>query len=165
MGYSHHILWDRNNSFHSQSYHKVFLSLFLFNNSQNNVYTKDQPHCAVINYDARPTIVDTLFTLIFMMKQGACHFLFFIYKWQILCLRLSTTSCPVDYPRYMTNNHWHSVDAHFQDGAWRVSQTVLIIKAARCAFISVSNLSTVWLPRTQDQKLLMLCWRSLECTE
>jgi len=37
---------------------------------------------------------------------------------------------PPDYPSYMTNNHWCSVDAHFQDAVGSVCLFVLIMKVA-----------------------------------
>jgi len=67
---------------------------------------------------------------------------------------------PQDYPWYMTNNRWRSVDAHFHDLAGRVLQSVLPIKAAKNSFITDYNLSEVWLPRMHDQKLLTLRWHS-----
>jgi len=48
----------------------------------------------------------------------------------------------------------------FIDGAGRVLQSVLPMKAAKNSFITNDNLSEVWFPRTHDQKSLMLCWRS-----
>jgi len=60
----------------------------------------------------------------------------------------------------MTNNYWRSVDAHFRDGAGRVLQFVLRIKAANNSFMTDYNLSEAWFPRTHDQKSLTLRWRS-----
>jgi len=60
----------------------------------------------------------------------------------------------------MTKNRWCSVDAHFHDGAGRVLQSVLPIKAAKNTSMTDYNLSEVWLPRTHDQKSLTLRWRS-----
>jgi hypothetical protein len=44
----------------------------------------------------------------------------------------------------MTINHWRSIDAHFHDGAGRVLQSVLPIKAAKNSFMTNDNLSEVW---------------------
>jgi len=63
-------------------------------------------------------------------------------------------------PRPIANTSWHSVDTHFPDGAGRVLQSVLPIKAAHNSCMNVCNLLAVWLPRSHDQKLLMLHWRS-----
>jgi hypothetical protein len=76
MGYSSHILRDRNNLFHFQSSHQVFLSLLEYNNSQHDIYRQQPPHRAVINHDGSPTIVDTLLMLILKMGQIAFHFHF-----------------------------------------------------------------------------------------
>jgi hypothetical protein len=76
MAYSSHILRDSNNLFHLQSYHAVFLSFLANNDSQNDVYTHKPPHRAVINHDGRPTIVDTLLTLIVKMGQAEFQYHF-----------------------------------------------------------------------------------------
>jgi len=60
----------------------------------------------------------------------------------------------------MTKNRWRSVDAHFHDGAGRVLQSVLPIKAANNYFMTDYNLSEAWFRRTHDQKSLTLRWRS-----
>jgi len=65
-----------------------------------------------------------------------------------------------DFPRCMTKNRWRSVDAHFHDGAGRVLQSVLQIKAGKNYFITYYNLSEVWFPKMHDQKSLTLHWRS-----
>ena len=62
-------------------------------------------------------------------------------------------------PQPVANTSWHSVDTHFQDGAGRVSQSVWPIEAANNSCVNVCNLLAVWLPRSHDQKLLMLRWR------
>jgi len=62
----------------------------------------------------------------------------------------------------MTKNRWRSVDAHFHDGAGRVLLSVLPIKASKNAFMTKYDLSEVWFPRTHDQKLLTLRWRSVD---
>jgi len=56
----------------------------------------------------------------------------------------------------MTKNCWRSVDTHIHDGAGRVLQSVLLIKAANNSFMTDYNLSEVWFPRTHDQKSLTL---------
>jgi len=60
----------------------------------------------------------------------------------------------------MTKNYWHSVDAHFHDGAGRGLQSVLPLKAGKNTFMTKYNVLEVWFPRTHDQKLLTLRWRS-----
>jgi len=78
----------------------------------------------------------------------------------IISLWQCATCRPQDYPWYMTNNRWRTVDTHFHEGAWRVLQSVLPIKAAKDSFMTDCSLSEVWFPRTHDQKLLMLRWCS-----
>jgi hypothetical protein len=70
------------------------------------------------------------------------------------------TCRPTDYPWYVTNNRWRSVDAHFHDGAGRVLHSVLPRKEAKNPLMTDCNLSEVWFPRTHDQKSLTLHWRS-----
>jgi len=72
----------------------------------------------------------------------------------------TTTYRRRDFPGRMTENCWRSVDAHFHDGAGRVLQSVLPIKAANDAFKTDYNLSEAWCPRTHTQKSLTLRWRS-----
>jgi hypothetical protein len=43
---------------------------------------------------------------------------------------------PPDYQRYMTNNCWCSVDAHFQDVVGRFSLLVFVIMAANISLIA-----------------------------
>jgi len=52
------------------------MSILAYKNSQNNVYKQCQPFHAVINHDARPTIVYAPLMLIVKMGQGANLFLF-----------------------------------------------------------------------------------------
>jgi hypothetical protein len=60
----------------------------------------------------------------------------------------------------MITHRWHSIDAHFHDGAWRILQSVLPIKAAKNSFITQYTLLEVSFYKTHDQKSLMLRWRS-----
>jgi len=72
-----------------------------------------------------------------------------------------TATCRLcDYPGRMTKNHWCSVDAHFHHGAGRVLQSVSPIMVAESSCMTDSNLLVVSLPRTHDQKSLMLRWCS-----
>jgi hypothetical protein len=114
----------------------------------------------VISQDAWPKIVYYLLTLLFMMAQrGYCH-LVCLYMQAKITLWLTTTSQRCDFPRCMTNNHWHSIDANFHDTAGRVLLSVLPIKAGKNTFMTEYSLSEVWFPTMQDQKLLMLHWHS-----
>ena len=73
---------------------------------------------------------------------------------------LTTTYRRCDFTRLITKNHWHCIDAHFHDGARRVLQSVLPIKAGKNTFMTEYNLSEVWFSRMQNQKSLTLPWRS-----
>jgi len=66
----------------------------------------------------------------------------------------------LDYPRCETKNRWHSVDAHFHDGAGSISLPLLPIKGANTPFMTRCNQSPVRLHNMQDQKLLTVCWPS-----
>jgi len=114
----------------------------------------------VISQDAWPKIVDAPLALIFMVGQGGYCTLFCLYRQPKFTLWLTTTYGRCDFPRSMTKNCWRSVDAHFHDGAGRVLQSVLPIKAGIIYFMTYYNLSEVWFPKMHDQKLLTLRWRS-----
>ena len=87
-----------------------------YKGSQYFVYDYLLPITAQMAQDIWPRIVDALFTLIFMMWQGAVHFLLYPYRQRILHLWLFATYRPQDYPRFMTESRWHSVDSHFATG-------------------------------------------------
>ena len=63
------------------------------------------------------------------------------------------------YPRCETFNRWCSVDAHFRDGAERVSLPLLRIQVAKSPFMTMCNQSPHKLPKMQDQESLTLPWR------
>jgi len=119
-----------------------------------------QPIGGVISQDAWPQIIDALLTLIFMRGQGGYCNLFCLKRPPKIPLWLTATYRRCDFPGRMTKNRWRSVDAHFHNGAGRVLQSVLPIKEAKNSFMTNDNLSEVWFPRTHDQKLLTLHWRS-----
>jgi len=124
------------------------------------VYNCVQPIAHKITQDTWPRIVDAQLTLIFMMGQGVCHYVFCLYEQPILRLWLHANYCPPDYPRYMTKNHWRSVDAHFYDVAGSVLLSLLPIKAANTSFMTICNQSSPRLPKIRNQASLMLRWRS-----
>jgi len=159
MGYSHDSLRASNNIFYVQSNHLVFLSRLAYQHSQNDVYKQSQPHRSVIYHDARPTMIDAQLTPIVMMWQGEFRLLCFLFRRPILRLWLSATYHPADYPRYMSNNCWRSIDAHFQDGVGPVSLFVANIKAANTlkkdsdvTIISILLLTVAYLNATNDRK-------------
>jgi len=133
---------------------------FAYEGRQKYLYDWLQPIGGVISQDSSPKIVDAPLTHIFMMGQGGYCNLFCLWRPPKIPLWLTTTYWRCDFPERMTTNRWRSVDAHFHNGAGRVLQSVLPIKAAKNTFMSNDNLSEVWFPRTHDQKSLTLCWRS-----
>jgi len=101
-------------------------------------------------------IVDASLMLIFMMGQGGYCNLFCQYRQPIIPLWLTTTYRRCGFPGHMNENCWRSVDAHFRDGAGKVLQSVLPIKATKNSSMTDYNLLEVWFPRTYDQKSLTL---------
>jgi len=65
-----------------------------------------------------------------------------------------------NYLTYMTKSGWHSVDAHFQNGAETVSLFVFPIKTANTLILNGRSQISAELPNLQDQKSLTLRWRS-----
>jgi len=119
-----------------------------------------QPVTPQITHDTWRTIVDAPLTLIFMLGQGRYCTLFCLERKPKIPLWLATTYGRCDFPGRMTKNHWLSADAHFHDGAGRVLQSALPIKAGKNYFMTYYNLSEVWFPKMHDQKSLTLRWRS-----
>jgi hypothetical protein len=78
----------------------------------------------------------------------------------MLRLWLCATCRPPDYPRYMTKNGWHSIDAQFRDGAGSSSLSLLPIEATNITFMTVCNLSPHRLSKIHDQESLTLHWHS-----
>ena len=75
-------------------------------------------------------------------------------------LWLTTTYPRCEFPGQMPKNCWHSVDAHFHDGAGRILLSVLPIKGAKNCFMTQYTLSEVSFPKTPDYQSLTLRWRS-----
>ena len=65
-----------------------------------------------------------------------------------------------DYPICKTKTCWHSIDIDFDDGVTLMPCTALPEKAATTLYMNCCHNVTLWLHRMQDQKLLMLRWRS-----
>jgi len=133
---------------------------FANNGSQKFLYHSTHPIGGVISQDAWPKIVDAPMTLISMMGHGGYCNLCCLKRQPKIPLWLITPFRRSHFPRHMTKNCWHSVDAHFHYGAGRVLLCVLRIKAAKNCFMTEYNLSEVWFPRTHEQKSLNLRWRS-----
>jgi len=133
---------------------------FAYKGSQKFLYDWLQHIGGVIAQDTWPKIVDALLTLILMMGQGGYCSLFSLQRRPKIPFWLTRTYRRYDCPGRMTINRWCSVDAHFHYAAGRILLSVLPIKAAKNSFVTEYNLWEVWFPRTHDQKLLTLCWRS-----
>jgi len=133
---------------------------FAFKGGQKFLYDWLQPIGGVISQDSWPKIFDAPLTLIFMMGQGGYCNLLCLWRPPKIPLWLTTTYRRCDFPGRMTTYRWRSVDADFHDGAGRVLQSALPIKAAKNTFMTNDNLSEVWFPRSHDQNLLMLRWCS-----
>jgi len=133
---------------------------FAYKGSLKFRYDWLQPVGGVISQDAWPKIVDAPLTLIFMMGQGGYCNLCCLKRLPIIPLWLTTTCWRRDFPGRMTTNRWRSVDAHLHDGAGRVLQSVLPIKAANNSCMTDYNLSEAWFLRTHDQESLTLRWCS-----
>jgi len=58
------------------------------------------------------------------------------------------------YRRCRTQNHWRSVDTHFQDGVWSVLLVFFAIKAANTLFITILDLSHPQI--TQDTRPIIV---------
>jgi len=133
---------------------------FAYKGSQDILYDWLQPISGVISQDTRPIFIEAPLTLIFAMGQGGhCH-LFCLYRPAKIPVWVTTTYQRCDFPERMTKNCWRSVDTHFHDGAGRVLLSVSPIQEGKNSFVTDYNLSEVWFPRTHDQKLFTLCWRS-----
>jgi hypothetical protein len=121
-----------------------------------------QPVTPQITHHTWPTIVDTLWTLIFMMGQGGYCTQFGLERRPKIPWWLATTYGRFDFPGHMTKNRWLSIDAHFHDGAGRVLLSVLPIKVGKNDCMTDYDLSDVWFPKMHDQKSLTRRWRAID---
>jgi len=76
----------------------------------------------------------------------------------MILLWLPATNRQCDYLGHMTNNRWRSIGAHFEDGAGRVSQSILPIKTANNSFMTTCYISAVWFPGCRTNN----CWHSID---
>jgi len=131
-----------------------------YKGGQYSIYDSPHPLTTLITNDTKPNIVDAPLTLIFMMGQGACRFLFVLQRRPILHLWKSTAIHNSDYQWCKTRNRWGSVYAHFHDGAGSMSLPLCPTKAANTPVMTACSHLQLWLPIMQNQKSLMLRWRS-----
>jgi len=114
----------------------------------------------MITQYARPKIVDALLTLIFTMGLHICHALFCLNGPPLLHIWIIARKRGLHYPRSKTRNCWCSVDVHFVDGATFMPFTVLPETAPITPNMNYCHKVTLRWCKMQDQKLLMLHWRS-----
>jgi len=114
----------------------------------------------VFNHDARPKMVDAPLTLISIIGQSACRFLFGLQRRPILSVCIKTSKSLIHYLTYKTINRWCSVDAQFQNWAGSVSLSLLPIKAAYTSVMNVSDQTPCRVTMMQSQTLLTHCWHS-----
>ena len=116
--------------------------------------------CHLDYQDGTSEIVDAPLMLISRMGKGACRYCLCLSRQPVTYLWMGATNLHIGYPRCKTKDHWHSIDAYFQNGAVTVSLVILPKKAANRLVMNCSDRITLYLPELQDQKSLMLCWPS-----
>jgi len=125
---------------------------------QKFLYDCLQPISGVITQDAWPKIVAAPLAPIFKLGQHGIA-IYFAYKGGQKFLY----DCLQSISGVITQDAWPKLLplrwCPFSSWGRKVLQSVLPIMAAKNSFITVCNLSAVWLPRTHDQKLLPLHWR------
>jgi len=67
---------------------------------------------------------------------------------------------PIPYPWCKTKNCWHSVHVHCSEGVVISSLAFLPTKPANTMFMGSCRCTAIRFSKMQDQKLLMLSWRS-----
>lgn len=103
-----------------------------------------------ISKDATPKIVETSLTIIFIMGQGLCHFLFVLQRQPILHSWQHATVDNSDYRWCKTNNRWRFLDGHLKvlcSQNLRTVRSVFIIMSAselRLGLISQRPHSNAW---------------------
>jgi len=95
------------------------------------------------------------------MMQQRVHYRFSLEKLSQHSMNTITDASRFDYRWWKAEILWHSVDAHFHDGARSVSPTFFHINAANKLSTYRNDHIAFELPDLQDQKLLTLCWCSI----
>jgi hypothetical protein len=137
-----------------------FTFSFAYKRNQYFVYGYMQRITQKITQHTWQRTVHAPLNLIFMMEQGGCYDLFCVYRQWSVRWWLCATYLSADYPRYMTKNSRHAVDAHFHHGAVSVLLYLLPIKAANTSFMTICNLSLRRSPEIHDPQSLTLRWHS-----
>ena len=133
---------------------------FAHKDSQYHIYEWPQPIATQITNDARSTIVDTLLTILFRMRQGAYGSLFCLKGQPIPHWWMAATDRHSDYQWCKTNNRWHSVDAQIQNGAVSVWLSLLHTNPANITLMIGRKWSPSRLRMMQYLKSLTLHWHS-----
>jgi len=93
-------------------------------------YTSGWPILILTPWLTQTYIVDAHLTLSFRLGHRVSRILFCLWRWPWLRLWMLTTNHHSDYPRCETNNHWCSLDDHFQDVVGSVSVFIWVIQGA-----------------------------------
>jgi hypothetical protein len=131
---------------------------FALKGGQYSIYVSVQPCTTQITNNAKPKIVNTLLTLIFMMGQGACSFLFVLQRRPIYHLWQPAAIHNSHYQRSKTKNRWYSIYAYVHDAAVSMSLSHCPTKTGNTRFMTTCSHSQLWLPMMQNQNSLTLRW-------
>jgi len=80
--------------------------------------------------------------------------------WKIVQLWNQISARCLDYLISINKNSSHSFDNHFHNGVTEISCTVLPEMATTTSYINSCHQATLRFPKLQDQKSLLLHWRS-----
>jgi len=90
--------------------------------------------------------------------QLSVHERFRLQKQPKLSIWTLTATARFDIPWIMSHDCWHSIDAHFHDGAGSVSLSFLPMKDGNTSIMCIPYQIVFLLPDLQNQKSLPLCW-------
>jgi len=99
----------------------------------------------------RPGNLDPLPTLMFRRLKRCHRSCFYLYRLTKLSLYIRVTKSLILNQTYETKHCWHSVDAHFQNGAGSMLLSLGTIKVAYTSFVNVCNQWPLRLPKTQHK--------------
>jgi hypothetical protein len=125
-----------------------------YKGGQYSIYESLQPFTTQNTKDAKPKIVIAPLRRIFIIGQGAYRFLFVLHRLPILHLSEPTAMHNTEYQWCKTKHLWHSIDAHFHDGAGSMSLSLCPTEAANHPFMISQSHSQLWLPIVQNHKIV-----------
>ena len=96
---------DTHNRIQFPSNKSPILSIIAYTTGHNYVYCFLRPHYTVINHRAMPNNIDTLLMFIFNIRQGACCFLFGLYRWPLLRICVTMTKSLLNFLNRKTKDH------------------------------------------------------------